>query len=126
MLTKSLLFQSVEAIGTATDKLLLKHGKGIVEQQFLLSRLGGAAIDTYTMAVVLSRATESLTRGLPSAAHEENMAKQWCYEASERVALNCRNLEAGPALESYKTLTAISKAVCENGGAVHKNPIGLQ
>ena len=66
--------------GKAIEDVLIKHGKGIVEEQFILNRLAAAAIDTYTMAVVLSRASQSLERNHPSAAHEALMAKVWCNE----------------------------------------------
>jgi len=72
----------VESVGAVVEKILMAHGKGIINQQFLLTRLGTSAIDCYTMAVVLSRATDSLNKNLPTAAHEENMAKLWCFEVS--------------------------------------------
>lgn len=62
------------------ESLLLKYGRGIVEEQFLLNRLASAAIDTYTMAIVLSRATRSISHGLPSAPHEIMMTEVWCSE----------------------------------------------
>lgn len=68
--------------GEAVESLLLKYGKGVVEEQFLLNRLAAAAFDTYTMAVVLSRATRSLNQNLPSASHEQLLAQVWCYEVS--------------------------------------------
>lgn len=37
-------------------------------------------MDTYTMVVVLSRATRSINLGLPSAAQETLMAQAWCTE----------------------------------------------
>lgn len=72
--------QSVEAFGQAVEATLIKYGRGVVDEQFVLNRLAGAAIDTYTMAVVLSRATMALQRGLPSAHIEELMTKVWCSE----------------------------------------------
>lgn len=73
-------FQSVDAYGQIIESVLIKYGKGIVEEQFILNRLAQAAMDTYTMVVVLSRATRSINLGLPSAAHETLMAQAWCTE----------------------------------------------
>lgn len=74
------LFQSIESFGQTIESSLIKYGKGIVEEQFVLNRLAQAAIDTYTMSVVISRATLSATKNLPSAQHEILMTQTWCTE----------------------------------------------
>lgn len=61
----------------------MKHGKGIIDQQFLLNRLANSAIDLYASIVVLSRATQSLNQNLPSATHEEKIARVWVNEVRE-------------------------------------------
>ena len=76
------MFQSVEAFGQAIESTLIKYGRNVVEEQFVLNRLANAAIDTYTMVVVLSRATKSLNANLPTAHQEELMTKVWCSEVS--------------------------------------------
>ena len=60
----------------------MKYGKSILEQQFLLNRLAAAAIDIYSSAVVLSRATRSLNMNSPTASHEEKIARVWCNEVN--------------------------------------------
>lgn len=89
-----LMFQSILLCGEAVESLLIKYGKKIIDEQFLLNRLANAAIDTYTMAVVLSRATRSLSLGLPSAQHELLLAEVWCSEVSYSVLLLQRNITA--------------------------------
>lgn len=74
--------QSVDAFGQTVEALLLKYGKEIVHEQFLLGRLADCAIDIYAMSVVLSRATRSLEQKLGSAEHERLMAQAWCIEVS--------------------------------------------
>jgi very long chain acyl-CoA dehydrogenase len=74
------VLQSIESFGQAVEATLIKYGRGVVEEQFVLHRLANAAIDTYTMVVVLSRATMALQTGLPSAHLQELMAKVWCSE----------------------------------------------
>ena len=59
---------------------MIKHGKNILEEQFLLNRLAAAAIDIYANSVVLSSATRSLNANFPSASHEEKLARVWCNE----------------------------------------------
>ena len=82
-LTPSIPPQAVAAFGASAEGLLLKHGKQIVEQQFLLNRLANAAMDLYSSVVVLSRASRSLSTNLPSCTHEEKIARVWVNEVSE-------------------------------------------
>jgi very long chain acyl-CoA dehydrogenase len=72
--------QSIEAFGQAVEATLIKYGRGVVDEQFILNRLASAAIDTYTMVVVLSRATTALQSDQPSAHVQELMTKVWCSE----------------------------------------------
>lgn len=66
--------------GQAIEKVLIKHGKNIVDEQFILNRIANATIDAYTVAVVLSRASKSLQADLPSAEHELLLTQLWTYE----------------------------------------------
>ena len=102
----------------------MKYGKGIVEEQFVCNRLADAVIDTYSMAVVIARASRSLDKNLPSAEHETLMAKVYCSEASERVRMNLSGMKAPQSLENYKYMSHISQTICKNGGVAHMNPLG--
>lgn len=62
--------------------VLIKYGKGIVNEQYILNRLANASIDIYTSMVVLSRATKSLNENVPSAQLEKIMAESWTLEVS--------------------------------------------
>lgn len=117
--------KSVESFGSTIESTLVKYGKGIVEEQFILNRLAQAAIDTYTMSVVLSRASLAATQNTPTAQHEVLMAQVWCAEASSRVAYNLKITGASKNLEVFKNLSKISRNICEAGGIVHKNPLGF-
>lgn len=72
----------MEDFGQVIETCLIKYGRGIVDEQFILNRITQAAFDTYTMAVVLSRVTMSLNKNLPSAEHELLMAQTWCAEVN--------------------------------------------
>ena len=58
-----------------TMNLLFISDKNIINEQFLLNRLASAAIDIYVTTCMLSRCTQSLNEGLPSAMHEELLTK---------------------------------------------------
>lgn len=75
----------METFGQVIENVLIKYGRGIVEEQFILNRIAQAAFDTYTMAIVLSRASRSLNKNLSSAEHELLMAETWCAEVCEYI-----------------------------------------
>lgn len=72
--------EAVDLVGQGVEGCLMKYGKGIVEQQFVCNRLAEAVIDTYAMACVLSRATQTIEKNLPSAEHETLMTRVFCSE----------------------------------------------
>merc|ERR1711876_157421 len=71
----ALTCKAVDAMGQTVEKVLIKHGKGIINEQFILNRLANATIDIYANSCVLSRCSKSLNDGVESAHHEEMMAK---------------------------------------------------
>ena len=77
-----IIIKAVDAFGTAAENLLMKHGKNIVGEQFLLGRLANSVIDLYSSAVVLSRASKSLQEGVASAEHEAKLATVWVNEVN--------------------------------------------
>ncbi|EFN79131.1 very long-chain specific acyl-CoA dehydrogenase, mitochondrial [Harpegnathos saltator] len=121
----ALCSKSVESFGNTIEASLIKYGRGIVEEQFILNRLTQAAFDTYTMAVILSRATRSLNKNLPSAEHELLMTQAWCAEASNRAAYNLQQVNSGKQLDFFSKLGKISKNVFDVGGCVQLNPLGF-
>lgn len=60
--------------------VLIKYGKSIVNEQFILNRLANATFDIYSSAVVLSRASQSLKEDSSSATHEKLLAETWTSE----------------------------------------------
>merc|ERR1719251_242176 len=117
--------KNTEMFGTAVEKLLIKHGKHIINEQFLLNRLAQSAIDIYISSCMLSRCSKSLTDNLTSARHEELMTKVYCNEASNRVALNLGALKNSAQISNFKMMSEISKTVCENENVLQGNPLGL-
>lgn len=121
-----LVGKSVENYGQAIESILIKYGKGIVEEQFILNRLAQAAIDTYTSVVVLSRASRAANLNLPTAEHEIMMAQAWCQEAASRTAYNLKVARTDKYLDLFRKYKKISQNVCANGGISSQNtPLGF-
>ncbi|XP_077355752.1 very long-chain specific acyl-CoA dehydrogenase, mitochondrial isoform X2 [Festucalex cinctus] len=117
--------KAIEQFGAAIEELLMKHGKKIIDEQFVLMRVADCAIDIYTMIVVLSRASRSLSQGHPSAQHEKVLCETWCVEAHGRLVRDIQALRSSKSRQLYNNLRAISAAVVENGGTVAPHPLGF-
>lgn len=72
----------IDLFGQTVETLLVKYGKNIVQQQFVLNRLADAAIDIYAMIVTQSRSSRAANLNLPTAEHELNLTKAWCLQVS--------------------------------------------
>merc|ERR1711972_632381 len=121
----ALTCKAIDAYGQAVEKVLIKHGKGIINEQFILNRLANATIDIYANTCVLSRCTKSLNDGVESAHHEEMMAKVWCNESYRRIMDNLNQLKNPEVLDNFKAMSKISEAVCEKVAPVQGNPLGF-
>jgi len=121
----ALTCKAVDAMGQAVEKVLIKHGKGIINEQFVLNRLANATIDIYANSCVLSRCSKSLNDGLESAHHEEMMTKVWCSEAYTRIMDNLNQLKNPEILDNFKTMSKISEGVCARNAPVQGNPLGF-
>ncbi|XP_003791220.1 very long-chain specific acyl-CoA dehydrogenase, mitochondrial isoform X1 [Otolemur garnettii] len=121
-----LTVQALEQFATVVEAKLIKHKKGIVNEQFLLQRLADGAIDLYAMVVVLSRASRSLSEGHPTAQHEKMLCDSWCIEAAARIRENMAALQSDPQQqELFRNFKSISTALVERGGMVTSNPLGF-
>merc|ERR1719320_1032668 len=121
----ALTCKAVDAFGQTVEKVLIKHGKGIINEQFVLNRLANATIDIYASSCVLARCSKSLNEGVESAHHEEMMTKIWCEEAYTRIMNNLNELNDPERLSHYKNMAEISKNVCSKNGPVQGGPLGM-
>merc|ERR1719429_390926 len=121
----ALTCKAIEAFGQTIEKVLIKHGKSIINEQFILNRLANATIDIYANTCVLSRCSKSLSEGLESAHQEEIMTKVWCRQSYERIMDNLNELKNPEVLDNYKTMAKISEAVCDKNAPVQGNPLGF-
>jgi len=84
----------IRALGTAVDAVLRKHGKAVIERQFLQQRLANIAIDVYLSTAVLSRTTWEIERaGSEDAATAElDCARVFIPAAMRRARRHLRAL----------------------------------
>ena len=121
----ALTCRGIEAFGSTIEKILIKHGKDIINEQFILNRLANATIDIYANTCVLSRCTKSLVDGLESAHHEQLLTEAWCRQAHTRIMNNLNELKDTEVLSEYKTMAKVSEAVCARNAPVQGNPLGF-
>ncbi len=70
----------------ATDRILRKHGRAIIEKQFATRRLADIMIDLFVLACVLSRVDSALRSKGPSAAQREvDLANAFAGQVRRRV-----------------------------------------
>uniref|UniRef100_A0A1I8J040 Very long-chain specific acyl-CoA dehydrogenase, mitochondrial n=1 Tax=Macrostomum lignano TaxID=282301 RepID=A0A1I8J040_9PLAT len=105
-----LLGQTAGHLGQAVQDIVVKHKKGVIERQHELNRLAEGAMHAYAMAAALSRADQSLRAGAASA--------DW-------IQYNLGQLKSNRTQTSIELSKDISKTVCDNGGVVQVNPLGL-
>lgn len=117
--------KAIESFGATVEEILIKHGKKIIDEQFVLNRVADAAIDIYGMVSVLSRASRSLSNNLPSASIEKDMCQTFCDEALVRITNNLKTATSPASTKTFKTMSDISQAVVAHGGPVPINPLGF-
>ncbi|XP_040573255.1 very long-chain specific acyl-CoA dehydrogenase, mitochondrial [Lepeophtheirus salmonis] len=117
--------KAVDMFGQSIEKLLIKHGKGIIGEQIVLNRLADSAIDIYKMTCVLSRCTKSLNSGLSSAEHEELLVKTICDESFFKIKTQLASINNTTVLKNFKDIQEISNNVCKNKEPVQPNVLGF-
>jgi len=81
--------QHVAELGSATDRLIIRHREQIVDSQLMLERLADMAIDLFATASVIAR-TQSLIdeRGIETCEREIALCDLFCVEAGRRFRTN--------------------------------------
>jgi alkylation response protein AidB-like acyl-CoA dehydrogenase len=81
-------------LAQAADKILRKHGKGIIGKQFDSHRLAEIMIDLFVMAATISRVQSSITaKGVDGAALEIDILKTFTRAAKVRIKHNFRRID---------------------------------
>ena len=81
--------QHVAELGSATDRLIIRHREQIVDSQLMLERLADMAIDLFATASVIAR-TQSLIdeRGIETCERGIALCDLFCVEAGRRFRAN--------------------------------------
>lgn len=81
-------------LAAESERVLLRYGKKIIDNEFLVRRFADVAIDLYAISCTLSHATQLIKdNGRDQAAHEVRMAKAFTRKARRRMAENFRRLQ---------------------------------
>ena len=112
--------KAVHDLALASQKLLLEHGKDVIERQFHQERLAGAAIDIYLSTATLSRATWAIGRaGGPEAAVADlDNARIFVATAMRRTRRALRALERNQDAR----LKALAERALESGSLTVETP----
>ena len=114
------LKEEAEQIGTivhdlalAVEKLLIAHGKDVIEHQFQQERMANVAIDVYLATATLSRASWAVTKagGADKAGADLDNARIFIPMAMRRARRNVRALERNQDAR----LKAIAERALESG-----------
>jgi acyl-CoA dehydrogenase family protein 9 len=98
----------------------LKHGKDVIQKQFLQLRLANAAIDIFVATAVLSRTTWEIERAgsVDAAAAELDCARVFIPAAMRRARRNIRALRNNQDAR----LSAIASRALESGELAPETP----
>jgi acyl-CoA dehydrogenase family member 9 len=78
---------AARALARATDRLLRRHGKKIVEAQLPTCRLADGMIDLFALAAILARVSTRIEdHGEAAAAMEKEILRTFARQARRRVA----------------------------------------
>jgi acyl-CoA dehydrogenase family protein 9 len=115
-----LVATNINALSLATDTLLRRHGKAIIERQFHQQRLANAAIEIFLAVAVLSRTTWELERagGPDGAAAELDCARVFIPAAMRRARRQIRALRTNQDARTK----AIAERALESGTLAPETP----
>ena len=100
------------AFAAASEQILRKYGRGVVEQQYDLKRLADIAIDLFVGLCVMSRAA-SLGNAFPDQQQQlHSIADIFTQQAKRRMAANLRRLASNEDDE----VDALAGKMLEDGG----------
>ena len=109
----------VHDLGIAVENLVIKHGKAVIEKQFLQERMANAAIDVFHAMAVLSRASAALDAAggdETRAAADLDCARIFVPMAMRRARRSVRAL----GRNQDTRLKAIADRAIESGELIHE------
>lgn len=105
--------------------MLRRHGRRVVDEQLVLNPLAAAAIDAYTAAAALSRASRAERLALPSAADEARLAAAWAEDAVGRIPRHLADASEPRPAQQHARLQRLGGDVASRGAQLTPNPLGL-
>jgi len=100
-------------LAAMTDRLLRKHGKGIIGKQFATRRLADVMIDLFVLGCVISRVTASIeAKGQDAAAEEIEIARVFAGQALGRAKQNFRKIDNN----DDELIKSLAESTSERGG----------
>lgn len=111
--------------GITVEQVLIKYGKRITDEQYVVNRIAQSTIDIYGMFVVLSRASRSINLKYSSAEHEASLANMFCYEASRRVSQNLKDALDVEFVNNTKLMAKVAIDLGQHGRTVPQHPLGF-
>jgi very long chain acyl-CoA dehydrogenase len=120
-----LLSKSIDRFGSVIEQILIKHGKTIRDEQFIVYRIGDIALDIFTMAASLSRCTQSFKNQVPTVVHESNLVRIWCEEAYDRINNNINLLQSSAFIARTKLMTELAREIVDKESTVPVHPLGF-
>ncbi|MFN8580018.1 MAG: acyl-CoA dehydrogenase family protein [Gemmatimonadaceae bacterium] len=109
-----LIAEQVYDLARAVERMLRRHGKKIIERQFVQERLANVAMDIYVATATLSRASSAIERAggsVEAVAAEVDCAKVFVHMAYRRARRNLRALK----VNQDDRLKAIAERAVEAG-----------
>lgn len=86
--------EEMQNLVACVDRVLRKHGKGIIGKQFATSRLANIMIDMFAIACMISRVTQSLEeKGAEGAAKEVEILQTFAFQARRRMKDNQKQID---------------------------------
>ncbi len=115
-----LVCATVQDLSIAVQKLLVEHGKGVIERQFHQERLANAAMDLFLSTATLSRATWAIGKagGVTQAAADLDNARIFISSAMRRTRRALRALERNQDAR----LKALAERALEDGSLTVATP----
>jgi acyl-CoA dehydrogenase family protein 9 len=110
----------IHSVGLAVDGVLRKHGKAVIERQFIQQRLANIAIDVFCSVAVLSRTTWEIERagGVDRVSAELDCARVFIPAAMRRARRHIRALKNNQDAR----LKAIAERALESGEVAPETP----
>ena len=106
----------VAELGTATDRIIVRHREKIVDRQLMLERLANMAIDLFATAAVIARTQTLIDEcGVGKCEREIALCDLFCVEAGRRFRGN-RNMLDSRQEDVDETRKSVAAAVREGKG----------